>query len=59
LYQWLAKDPDVRDQAALSLPSSSNSPGEQGGAFEVINALVNGGIALGGLGILGRELLDT
>ncbi|MFE0191052.1 hypothetical protein [Streptomyces sp. NPDC058989] len=51
LYRWLAQDPDVADQAEISLAPGRPGAGEMGGAFEVINAVLTHGIALGSLAV--------
>lgn len=51
LYRWLVQDPDVAQQADVSLESEQAVAGEMGGAFEVINAVVANGIALGSLAV--------
>ncbi|MEV0562698.1 effector-associated constant component EACC1 [Dactylosporangium sp. CA-152071] len=48
LYQWLRDDEIIRT-VRVSLTPTAPRPGEMGGAFEVVNALVSNGIALGGL----------
>ncbi|MGW1375198.1 effector-associated constant component EACC1 [Streptomyces sp. NPDC002446] len=51
LYRWLIQDPDVAQQAEVSLGTGPARPGAMGGAFEVINAVVTHGIALGSLAV--------
>ncbi|MFH8570345.1 hypothetical protein [Streptomyces sp. NPDC017993] len=51
LYRWLVQDPDVAEQADVSLGSEQAGAGEMGGTLEVINAVVANGIALGSLAI--------
>lgn len=51
LYRWLAQDPDVAQQADVSLGSERAAPGDMSGAFDVINAVVANGIALGSLAV--------
>ncbi|MGW0631138.1 effector-associated constant component EACC1 [Streptomyces sp. NPDC002758] len=51
LYHWLAQDPDVIRQAGLALVPERSGLGEMGGAFDVINAIVSNGIALGNLAL--------
>lgn len=49
LYRWLARDSDLVRQSRMSLVSAPTSPGEQGGTFEAISAVVANATALGGL----------
>jgi hypothetical protein len=51
LYRWLVRDPDIAHHAKVSLTPGPNRAGDMGGAFEVINAVLSNGIALGGLAI--------
>ncbi|MFI9051142.1 hypothetical protein [Streptomyces sp. NPDC053427] len=51
LYRWLASDPDAGRRATLSLVPGRPGAGDMGGAFDVINAVVANGIALGGLAV--------
>ena len=48
LYQWL-RDDEIRRVVPVTLTPTPPRPGEMGAAFEVINAVVSNGIALGGL----------
>jgi hypothetical protein len=49
LYRWLALDPQVRQDATVSLTATPPGAGEMGGALEVINVVLSNGIAVGGL----------
>lgn len=49
LYRWLARDSDLTHRIRISLARAPFRPGEQGGAFEAINAVISDGTALGGL----------
>ncbi|MGW7409192.1 effector-associated constant component EACC1 [Streptomyces sp. NPDC054833] len=51
LYRWLGQDPDVTGHAKVSLLPTQEQAGDMGGAFEVINAIVSNGIALGNLAL--------
>ncbi|WP_407288737.1 effector-associated constant component EACC1 [Streptomyces sp. BP-8] len=51
LYRWLAQDPEVAQQAEISLDSGPVGAGDMGGAFEVINAVLTHGIALSSLAV--------
>ncbi|MFG2289715.1 hypothetical protein ACGFOU_27040 [Streptomyces sp. NPDC048595] len=51
LYRWLARDPDVAQQAEITLDPGPVGAGEMGGAFEVINAVLTHGIALSSLAV--------
>ncbi|MFE4369113.1 hypothetical protein ACFRMN_12870 [Streptomyces sp. NPDC056835] len=51
LYRWLTQDPDVSRHAVISLVPEESRAGDMGGAFEVINAVVAQGIALGSLAV--------
>ncbi len=48
LYRWL-RDDEIRRAVPVTLTPTPPRPGEMGAAFEVINAVVSNGIALGGL----------
>lgn len=48
LYLWL-RDDEIRRTVPVTLTPTPPRPGEMGAAFEVINAVVSNGIALGGL----------
>ncbi|WP_283136494.1 effector-associated constant component EACC1 [Rhizohabitans arisaemae] len=49
LYRRLARDPDLTYRTRISLISAPPSPGEQGGAFEAVTAVLDNVIALSGL----------
>ncbi|MET0425707.1 MAG: hypothetical protein ABW046_17700, partial [Actinoplanes sp.] len=49
LYRWLALDPQVRQEATVSLRPAPPADGEMGGALEVINVVLSNSIAVGGL----------
>ncbi|MEJ8652680.1 hypothetical protein WKI65_32605 [Streptomyces sp. MS1.AVA.3] len=40
LYRWLRDDPDVAQEAELSLGTAENQPGAMGWSLELINALI-------------------
>lgn len=48
LYRWL-RDDEIRRTVPVTLLPTPPRPGEMGAAFDIITAVVNNGIALGGL----------
>ncbi len=49
LLRWLSRDPDLRTEASMSLVPATVRPGEMGGAFEAINAVLSSGLTLAGV----------
>jgi Effector Associated Constant Component 1 len=49
LFRWLTLDPQVRQEATVSLRPAPPADGEMGGALEVINVVLSNSIAVGGL----------
>jgi hypothetical protein len=59
LYRWLTDDPDVTSQATLRIESRVATPGEMGGAFDAIIAVLSDGIALGSLIVAYQSWRDS
>lgn len=49
LYRWLTLDPQVRQDATVSLRTAPPATGEMGGVLEVIDVVLSNGVAVGGL----------
>ncbi|MEU5164372.1 hypothetical protein AB0G74_32795 [Streptomyces sp. NPDC020875] len=49
LFRWLSMDPDLKTTARLTLRPAPPGPGEMGGAFEIVSAVLGHTLALSGL----------
>jgi hypothetical protein len=60
LHRWLTDDPEVARQAVVRLePGAAARPGEMGGAFDAVIAVLSDGIALGSLIVAYLSWRDT